>query len=279
MQLAHEIVLATASSHFVDRSRMYVTGMSQGGHGTWRALSTYTNTYAGGGPVCGWGDKWLTKAEGPPDYGGYTSQWAARLTAMPIWAWHGTSDNTVPYNNSAFMVDRIQQQIIDAGGIVDTNALRLTRLEGVGHAAWDYTYVSQEFKNWLFSRRRGTASPLPPAYLGNAVTGDGQVNDLKANLVINEGDAYLNATGARQEFRVERFRFDASRAGGIATPFVARVNADNDFTVLEIGTARVSTNEGENVFAFRAEPTAITLMPGESETVLDVGRRQDRTHR
>jgi len=263
IQLAHEIVLSVCSSHFADRSRLYVTGMSQGGNGTWRALSVYTNTYAAGGPICGWGDRWIDATEGPPDYGGNTSQWAARLTRTPIWAWHGASDNTVPYNNSAFMVDKIKQHIIDGGGAVDTNVLKLTRLEGVGHAAWNHSYVSQEFKNWLFSQRSGTGSSMPPAYLGNAVTGDGQVDDLKANLVINEGDAYLNATGSRQELRVGRFRFDASRVGGIATPFLARVNGDNDFTVLEIGTTRVSTNDGENVFAFSAQPTPITLMPGE----------------
>ncbi len=162
IQLAHKIVLDIRDNYAVDTNRIYVTGLSQGGHGTWRALATYTNTYAAGGPVCGWGQQWLDATDVPPDYGGRVSAWAPLLVKTPIWAWHGTGDTTVLYNNSLFMIEEIGQAIRNTGSTVDERFLKLTTLNGVGHKAYNVAYVDAEFKSWLFSQRRDERDPPSP---------------------------------------------------------------------------------------------------------------------
>jgi predicted peptidase len=113
----------------IDKQRMYITGLSMGGMATWRLLAKYPKLYAAAVPICGGGD--------PAQ--------AAKMKQVPIWAFHGDADKTVPVTRSKEMVDAVNQ----AGG-----SAKLTVYPGVGHNSWSETYANPEVYKWLLSHKR-----------------------------------------------------------------------------------------------------------------------------
>jgi predicted peptidase len=113
----------------IDRTRVYVTGLSMGGFGTWRLVAAYPERFAAALPICG---------------GGEPATMARSLRRVPIWAFHGALDPTVPLERSQEMVDAVRR----AGGDV-----RFTVYPKVAHDSWTETYDNQEVYDWLLSHR------------------------------------------------------------------------------------------------------------------------------
>ena len=107
----------------VDTSRIYLTGLSMGGTGTWLWLMANPERFAAAAPVCGAGICW----------------YACRIAHKPIWVTHGDNDQTVAYFESVNMVEALKK----SGG-----EPIFTTLEGVGHNAWDYAYTD-ELTEWF----------------------------------------------------------------------------------------------------------------------------------
>lgn len=131
-----EIVVMTAfektkKEYNLDLSRIYLTGLSQGGHGTWAIASRHPEMFAAIAPVCGWGDEKIAK----------------KLTRMPIWAFHGDADQAVKVERSQDM----KKWIEEAGGKV-----KLTIYPGVGHNSWDKAYRDENLGEWFlqFSKKK-----------------------------------------------------------------------------------------------------------------------------
>lgn len=114
----------------VDVTRIYVTGLSMGGYGTWKFAARHPQLIAAAIPICG---------------GGHAGT-AESLKNVPIWAFHGDADRVVPLSASKNMVDAIK----DIGG---TN-VRLTVYQDVGHNSWKRTYDNPDVYKWLLERRR-----------------------------------------------------------------------------------------------------------------------------
>ena len=110
----------------VDESRVYLTGLSMGGYGTWTLASTYPERFAAIAPICG---------------GGQTRM-ARRLRNMPIWVFHGAKDNVVPLARSEEMVEAIRE----AGGSVE-----FTVYPEATHDSWTVTYDNPKLYDWLLS--------------------------------------------------------------------------------------------------------------------------------
>jgi len=117
------------SRYAVDPDRVYLTGLSMGGFGTWSLAIECPQRFAAIAPVCGGGLPAL----------------AYRLRHVPIWAFHGAKDPVVPLYESQRMVEAVQR----AGG----NA-RLTIYPDAEHDAWTETYNNPELYAWLLSHRR-----------------------------------------------------------------------------------------------------------------------------
>ena len=115
-----------------DKNRIYITGLSMGGYGTWRMLEEYGSYFAAGVPLCGWGNSFA----------------ASELANIPIWVFHGTEDPTVNIASSEEMV----RAITACGG----SMIEFTRLSGVAHNAWDYAYTNREMFCWMFSQNLKT---------------------------------------------------------------------------------------------------------------------------
>ena len=88
------------------------------------------------------------------------------------------------------------------------------------------------------------------------------VDGANSNFVINETDTFTNTTEDLMTVSVERFRFHASRVGDPVTPFLVRVNGDNNFTVVAIGNTVTSYVLGNNDVPFSAAQTRLLVAPG-----------------
>ena len=114
----------------IDRDRVYLTGFSMGGSGTWQTASQYPDRFAAIVPLSGGGNV----------------QQAKRLKDMPIWAFHGAKDETVPMSESQAMVDAVRK----CGGHVE-----FTVYPEEGHSIWETTYQNPKLYQWLLAQRRG----------------------------------------------------------------------------------------------------------------------------
>jgi predicted peptidase len=113
----------------VDTSRVYLTGLSMGGHGTWDWATSNPERFAAIAPICGFGSAFSTR----------------RLRTVPAWVFHGEKDPTVPVNEAHLMVDAMKA----AGGDV-----KLTLYPDAGHDSWTETYNNPELYTWFLSHSR-----------------------------------------------------------------------------------------------------------------------------
>lgn len=120
---------AMVAKYRVDADRVYVTGLSMGGYGTWALIAETPGTIAAAAPVCGGGK--------PAAIGD--------LNGLPVWAFHGDADSVVPLSQSEKMVEAAKEN----GGDV-----KLTVYPGVQHDSWTRTYDDPAFWEWLFSKKR-----------------------------------------------------------------------------------------------------------------------------
>lgn len=125
-----ELLDAMIDEYRVDESRIYLTGLSMGGYGSWRLAADHPERFAAVVPICGGGE--------PED--------AEQLKSLPIWVFHGDQDRAVPFARSVEMVEAIK----GAGG----NKIRFTSLEHVGHNSWSPAYALPELYQWLDQQKR-----------------------------------------------------------------------------------------------------------------------------
>ncbi|MBN2780677.1 MAG: prolyl oligopeptidase family serine peptidase, partial [Candidatus Marinimicrobia bacterium] len=130
LSLVTELLGALQKELPVDPRRLYVTGLSMGGYGTWDLISRMPEMFAAAAPVCGGGDE----------------KQASRLTELPVWVFHGADDTTVPPQRSRNMVDAIRA----AGG----KKIRYTEYPGVGHGSWKPAYADPKLMKWMFRQRK-----------------------------------------------------------------------------------------------------------------------------
>jgi predicted peptidase len=122
----------------VDRGRVYVTGISMGGYGTWLAALQQPERFAAAVPVCGGLDRTSSALSFP--------QAAQRLAPLPQWVFHGDADDIIPVQTSRAMVRALR-----AAGGAD---VRYTEYAGVKHNSWDRAYAEPELMPWLLRQRR-----------------------------------------------------------------------------------------------------------------------------
>ncbi|MGN1346084.1 MAG: alpha/beta hydrolase-fold protein [Eubacteriales bacterium] len=114
----------------IDDDRVYVTGLSMGGFGTWDLLARHGARFAAGVPICGGGDPARAKM----------------LTRIPIWTFHGSEDPAVPVAGTRAMFAAIKRE----GG----EQIGYTEFDGAGHGIWDAVYTDRSVIDWLFAQSR-----------------------------------------------------------------------------------------------------------------------------
>ncbi len=135
LRMAREIVDALQKQYpNIDPYRLYITGLSMGGYGTWDAIERWPGYFAAAAPLAGAGDP----------------SKASRLVNLPIWAFHGSGDGGVPVSGSRDMIQAIKV----AGGHP-----RYTEYAGAGHEIWAMVYSTPAFFSWLFSQHNSYPRP------------------------------------------------------------------------------------------------------------------------
>jgi len=123
-------VVDTVRKEFpIDDKRIYITGLSMGGYGTWDLIARHPKIFAAAIPVCGGADE----------------STAPTIKDLPIWCFHGAADPTVPPQRSQNMIAALKA----AGG-----QPKYTEYPGVGHNSWDKAYAEPDLPTWLFAQHR-----------------------------------------------------------------------------------------------------------------------------
>ena len=131
-----------ARKYAVDLNRIYLTGLSMGGYGTWNLGLAYPEKFAALAPICGGGDlinAILSSHEKPQ-----------ALKTLGVWAFHGGKDPLVPVEESQRMVEALKKI-----GVPD---VKLTIYPEAGHDSWTETYKNPEFYRWLLEHERKPGS-------------------------------------------------------------------------------------------------------------------------
>ncbi len=117
-------------SERVDKKRVYITGLSMGGMGTFEAVYRYPKLFAAAAPICGGGD---------------AVHYNKKAAEVPFWIFHGDSDNVVGVDYSRIMYKQIQQF---------SKKVKYTEYPGVMHNSWDNAFAEPEFLIWMFAHSR-----------------------------------------------------------------------------------------------------------------------------
>lgn len=130
------------AKYAVDTNRIYLTGLSMGGYGTWSLATTYPERFAAVAPICG-GEGAIgavlsltDKVKGPA------------LKNLPIWAFHGAKDNVVPVEESERMV-----KFLKKSGVKEIN---LTVYPEATHNSWTQTYDNPDLYKWFLAHEKKT---------------------------------------------------------------------------------------------------------------------------
>jgi len=120
--------------HKVDKDRIYVTGLSMGGFGTWSLAGFSPDRFAALVPICGGGDPNTIR----------------RFAHVPVWVFHGAKDPLVPLAASERMVEALKK----AKGNV-----KFTVYPEAGHDSWTEAYTNPELYEWLLQQKRTPRKP------------------------------------------------------------------------------------------------------------------------
>jgi predicted peptidase len=115
----------------IDQNRIYITGQSGGGTGTWTMIAAYPDFFAAAVPVCGWGD--VSRAS------------LIVKNNVAVWAFHGALDPAIPADASRNMIATLRK----AGG-----KPRYTEYPDVKHNSWVSAYPDPRLHVWLFQQQR-----------------------------------------------------------------------------------------------------------------------------
>ena len=132
MQMELIVLLESVIENYrVDKNKIYVTGLSMGGYGTWSLLSKRPDLFAAAVPICGGGIPGLDI----PD----------SITDVPIWVFHGEKDRVVPSDESEKMVRAIEA----IGGNI-----KYTLYPDAYHDSRTRTYENDNLYEWLLNHRK-----------------------------------------------------------------------------------------------------------------------------
>ncbi len=116
----------------VDPQRIYLTGLSMGGYGSWDLAARMPERFAAVIPICGGGDEAT----------------AGKIKSLPIWCFHGDADQAVPVERSRTIIAAIRA----AGG-----EPKYSELAGVGHDSWTPAYRDPAVLDWFFAQKKPAA--------------------------------------------------------------------------------------------------------------------------
>jgi predicted peptidase len=140
-----------------DRTRLYLTGLSMGGYGTWAIVTNHPGKFAALAVICGGvrPPRAVPRPPGTPDTTAVADPYgpvAQKVGNTPVWVFHGAADPVVPVSESQKMVEAIK---------ANNGNVKYSEYEGVGHNSWDKAYSDQEFFQWMLAQRINSGTERP----------------------------------------------------------------------------------------------------------------------
>jgi len=129
MELLIGLIHQLIRTQRIDSNRIYITGLSMGGYGTYDAILRYPHLFAAAVPVCGAGD----------------ASKASSIAHLPLWIFHGAEDPAVDPIYSLEMFQALTKAGARPG---------FTQYPEVGHFSWLHAYSDQIMMEWLFRQHK-----------------------------------------------------------------------------------------------------------------------------
>jgi predicted peptidase len=129
MRLTVGIIEMTIKQFSIDPKRVYLTGLSMGGYGTWDLIARRPDLFAAAVPICGGGDE----------------KTAEKMKSIPVWSFHGAKDGAVKVSRSRNMIAALEK--------VGAKP-KYTEYPDIGHDSWNPAYKDAEMFEWLFAQRK-----------------------------------------------------------------------------------------------------------------------------
>ena len=137
-------ILDTATREFaMDRDRIALVGMSQGGHGAWFLGARFPERWSALVPICGYGRPRMGR----------------RVARIPVWAFHGLRDDIVDPADTRRITDDIRETRARLG--LPAEGLRVTLYPEANHGSWEPAFRESELPKWLLAQRRTPTQPKP----------------------------------------------------------------------------------------------------------------------
>jgi predicted peptidase len=127
---ANELVKKIAKEESVDTKRIYITGLSMGGMGTFESVYRYPDLYTAALPICG---------------GGNAEMYDQRVKKISFWVFHGAADAVVDVKLSREMVEKLKSIKAD---------VNYSEYPGVNHNSWDNAFAEPTFLSWMFNHKK-----------------------------------------------------------------------------------------------------------------------------
>lgn len=131
----YELLQYIIKNYNVDQSRIYLTGLSMGGWGTWKLADEHPELFAAVAPVCG------------PMNRPTLSRACMQLAETPIWIFHGALDDVVPLDDSTTMYKKLKSC---------NKNVQYTIFEGDNHNSWDSSYSNPKLYEWMLAQKKNT---------------------------------------------------------------------------------------------------------------------------
>jgi predicted peptidase len=128
--LLKQLLDSVLAKHFIDKSRIYIGGLSQGGMGVFDMIARYPNIFAAAFPICGAGKINTSK------------EFAGKLS---LWIFHGSEDEIVPVYFSRDFYKRLGKLNAD---------VKYSEYPGVHHNSWVNAFAEKDLLTWLFSKSK-----------------------------------------------------------------------------------------------------------------------------
>lgn len=130
LKAANDLVRKVSNEEGVDKARIYITGLSMGGMGTFESVYRYPELYAAALPICG---------------GGATTAYDKRVSKTAFWIFHGAADAVVNVKLSQEMEAKLKSLKVET---------KYSEYPGVNHNSWDNAFAEPDYMKWMFAHKR-----------------------------------------------------------------------------------------------------------------------------
>ncbi len=130
LKAVEELVPTIISEFNIDKKRIYITGLSMGGMGTFELVNRQPKWFAAALPICGGGDE---------------KMYSKKAKKVPFWVFHGADDVVVGVHQSTQMVSHLKSKGFK---------VKYTEYPGVNHDSWNNAFAEPDFLKWMFAQKR-----------------------------------------------------------------------------------------------------------------------------